>query len=137
MGWLKRWVRGESVALFSAAGVLAVSFLYIPGRMPPISRCLFSEVTGIPCPLCGMTHSFCAMARGRLIAAFAFHPVGPILFVGTVAVLFVGLRDALARESLLRRFASRIPLENPWLYLYVFSALWVAKLASFLVSGSA
>jgi len=35
---------------------------------------------GVKCALCGMTHSLCATARGELASAFAYHPLGPVLF---------------------------------------------------------
>ncbi|WP_260675996.1 MULTISPECIES: DUF2752 domain-containing protein [Nostocales] len=38
--------------------------------------------TGIPCPTCGMTRSFMAIARGNLTEAVTQHLFGPILFAG-------------------------------------------------------
>ncbi len=133
--WFKKRARGESLATLGAAGVLVMSLLYVPGKMPPISQCLLSEVTGVPCPLCGMTRSFCAAAKGRLAEALAWHPLGPVLFAATVAVLLIGLYDVFAERDLLRSLTSRIPLDNPRLYLGAYGILWIAKLAAFDLLG--
>ena len=71
--------------------------------------CLFRRITGHPCPGCGLTRSFVAMADLRLGEAFAHHVFGPLVFLGLlVAVsgrLIVGrfprvLRMAADRKSI-------------------------------------
>lgn len=51
--------------------------------LPP---CTFSATTGVPCPGCGLTTSFTAMAHGHVVTAFRAHLMGPLLFALTVAV---------------------------------------------------
>lgn len=53
-----------------------------------LEPCRFEAVTHIPCPGCGLTTSFAAMAHGHPLDAFAAHPMGPALFALT---LFVAL----------------------------------------------
>lgn len=43
--------------------------------------CGFKNLTGLPCPACGLTHSFCALGKGDFRDAFAFNPLGPLLFL--------------------------------------------------------
>jgi len=45
-----------------------------------LPHCLVHQLTGHPCPTCGMTRSFIAMSRGDLGAALLWHPLGPALF---------------------------------------------------------
>jgi hypothetical protein len=54
--------------------------------------CGFKNITGLPCPGCGLTHSFCALGKGNLLDAFAFNAVGPLLFL---ALALAWLRAAL------------------------------------------
>lgn len=59
--------------------------------LPP---CPFYYLTGHPCPFCGGTRSFAYMWQGDFSDAVRLYPLGPVLFVGTlagVAVLAVGI----------------------------------------------
>jgi hypothetical protein len=60
--------------------VLGASYLYAPFVHDGPVVCLFRRVTGLPCPSCGLTRSFCAMSHGDLRSAGAYHPLGPLLF---------------------------------------------------------
>jgi len=48
---------------------------HIPGLICPLYH-----FTGIPCPSCGLTRSFMAVARGDLMRAVQFHAFGPLLY---------------------------------------------------------
>lgn len=43
-------------------------------------HCALKHTLGVKCALCGITHSFCAMARGDIASAFGYHRLGPVLF---------------------------------------------------------
>ncbi len=54
--------------------------------------CPILHFTGVPCPTCGMTRSFMAMARADWGQAVAYHGFGVILFVSfIIASLHVAL----------------------------------------------
>jgi Protein of unknown function (DUF2752) len=55
----------------------------------PTGTCPFFALTGHPCPFCGGTRSFASMWQGDLVAAFRYHPLGPLLFVGTLVAVVV------------------------------------------------
>lgn len=45
--------------------------------------CLFAEVTGLPCPGCGLTRATMALLRGEWQASWQFHPfAGGFVLVG-------------------------------------------------------
>lgn len=79
--------------LLVTASVLALSFVLVPDAQgesaafrllgPP---CLFRLLTGLPCPLCGMTRAFVAMAQGHVAQAFDAHVLGPAAYALTWAV---------------------------------------------------
>lgn len=56
----------------AVSGFLALIAVYGPAHIP----CLFSTVTGIQCPACGLTRSVAAIARGDLSMSLAYHPAG-------------------------------------------------------------
>jgi hypothetical protein len=47
--------------------------------LPP--TCMLRATTGLPCPSCGLTRSFIAMAHLDIAAAWHLHHVGPGLFL--------------------------------------------------------
>ena len=83
--------RGEvqrSLLLASlGAATLAASVAYVPWAESGPVLCPFRLLTGLPCPSCGLTRSFCAMASGHLHAAAGFHLFGPALFVALLALV--------------------------------------------------
>jgi hypothetical protein len=74
----------RKLALFALIGLFSVfliSVLFTPPDGQYFSVCGFKNFTGLPCPGCGLTHSFCALAKGDLINAFEFNWLGPPLFL--------------------------------------------------------
>lgn len=69
-------------ALFAAAAPL--------GRLP--SPCPFRRLTGLRCPLCGLTRATRALTRGDVGGALALHPLAPPLWVA-VAMALTRRRD--------------------------------------------
>ena len=49
--------------------------------------CLFRALTGIECPLCGLTHAMLAFARGDWRAAIGYNALSPMA-VAMMATLF-------------------------------------------------
>ena len=66
-----------------AAGVAAVMLLHFV-RMtddPRTAMCWLRRTTGIPCPTCGMTRAFSALAKGDVRHAVAYNPLSPLFAV--------------------------------------------------------
>ena len=57
---------------------------------PPLA-CPFRTLTGIPCPLCGMTRAVVAAMHGHLLESLRFNPAGVLVVVLAIALL-AGLR---------------------------------------------
>lgn len=58
---------------------LGMTSLRLPGLCP------MRNLTGLPCPGCGLTRSFIATAHADLGDAFGFHRLGPLLFAALAA----------------------------------------------------
>ena len=122
--------RGELVAFAIITAVLVTSVVWHPADDGGFVLCLFRRMTGLPCPGCGLTRSFCAIAKGHVERGFAFHWLGPALFL--VAAVYwmrgvaalAGFRGAVARfdETVVRW---RLPLA----VLAALLATWVLRLA--------
>src|SRR5262245_51015353 len=84
--------RNVRMAGFGLLGVAAV-WPILPAHPPLV--CPLRAMTGIPCPLCGMTRACVAIAHGDVIGALRFNP-GVVLVVAAVIL-------ALARPATLLR----------------------------------
>ena len=71
-------------ALGLCVAPLVGAYFYNLGWRIPFLVCPLRYFTGIPCPGCGMTRSFMAIARGDLGHAVVEHLFGPLLFLGFV-----------------------------------------------------
>jgi Protein of unknown function (DUF2752) len=76
------WTLSRKIqAGLAAAGLLAFFWWLSPPDEPSLRLCPFYWLTGLPCPLCGITRAFCALAKGRWTAALHFHALSPLAFV--------------------------------------------------------
>ena len=108
------------------AGMLAVlvaSFIYESSPLADEVLCVFRRTLGLPCPGCGLTRSFCAMARLDIVGAFGFHLAGPWLWLtAAAAVALRPMQHLLGWGSVWER-APR--LVNFWFLL--FAVLFIAN----------
>lgn len=68
-----------------------------------LTLCFFRTVTGLPCPFCGLTHSFVLAMHGRWTVASQYHP---LWWLAALAILFAAgaaLRDAACGSDWLAR----------------------------------
>lgn len=110
-------VRLDDPDLRVAAALLlgcAAAKAAVPGT--PGVPCGLRELTGIPCPLCGLTTSVTEVARLHVGSAFAANPAGPLLVLVAAAVL----------AGVSRRFVVR-----PAVVYLALSAMWVWELHRF------
>jgi hypothetical protein len=103
--------RERDVRLVVAGGLGVAAIWPLLPLHPPLA-CPLRSLTGIPCPLCGMTRACVAAVHGHVAQSLAFNPMGIVLLVlATVA---------LVRPSLIRGI--RIPM---WTVLAAAGALWL------------
>ncbi len=83
--------RSRKIALAVFAGlsaVILISIFYRPAEPGPDGQyftiCAFKNATGLPCPGCGLTHSFCALGKGDVSGAARFNLMGPPIFLLSV-----------------------------------------------------
>ena len=118
------WARLFWLAL---GAVLAASFVYESTPVADSVWCLTRRITGHPCPGCGLTRSFCAMARADLGAAFQAHLAGPMVYL---AVLY-GFAAPLVRRVLPRKADQR--RQRSRLFSQLVTSYWVVVAGLYLV----
>lgn len=109
------------------AGVLmTASFTEAPAHLP-LSPCAFYNVTGLPCPACGLTRGFVALGHGHLAASLAWHPLAPVLYVATFGALVVSVLAAVRGGPW--RFERRTTQYAAAIATVAVMAVWVWRLA--------
>lgn len=74
-------------ALIAGAVLLAAALL--PLDRIPFTICVFRRLTGYPCPTCGLTRGFVAMAHGQWAGVLHACPLAVLLYAATALVFAV------------------------------------------------
>ncbi len=110
----------------SVAGLCWVFLhLHYPQKMFSLPVCIFRNITGLPCPSCGSTHSVLCLLKFDIAGAVAENPIGliltPLIFIlpPWLTIDFVSGRNSfykfyLSAESFVRK---------PWVATCLIGAL--------------
>lgn len=93
-----------------AAAMLGLALVWPQLPVHPPMACPLRTITGVPCPLCGMTRSVVALVHGHLVESLRFNPAGIVVALLALA-LIGGFR--------LERFT--VPL---WVLISLAAVLW-------------
>jgi Protein of unknown function (DUF2752) len=103
-------------ARVGAATMLGLAVVWPRLPVHPPLACPLRTITGIPCPLCGMTRAVVAAMHGHLLDSLRFNPAG-ILVVLVAIALLAGAR--------LDRFPDRVRVHvSPWFLAGFVALLW-------------
>ena len=79
------------VILIICGGIIAAALIITPtktdisylkiGSIPLPDTCIFHNLTGLPCPGCGLSRSIVAAAHGKIINSFSHHRLGLLTLV--------------------------------------------------------
>ncbi|GBC82487.1 hypothetical protein HRbin10_01612 [bacterium HR10] len=148
--WIRRALsarRRERAEAF--AQILLVAFIVLFVRLSsspplaPIVLCPFRQLTGLPCPGCGMTRALNALAHGQWARALSLHPLSPIVATGILAVgISAFARSLLPPQAQRSRWSMRSEraIATPWilrLMLALALGTWVFRLIHLFTSGEA
>lgn len=111
-------VQGRAIAAACAAGVISLSFALTPETLPHITICPMMRFFGLPCPSCGMTRGFIAIAHGRFGEAWTFNPFSFVFFA--LAIAFV--LGPFWRPGLLAGTRARVAVAS---VVALLSAMWI------------
>ncbi len=74
----------------------------------PYGICIFRTITGIPCPSCGMTHSFVNIGHLKITDGFKYNIMGPFMYffmlVGIIVLTFEIYFDRLIIYPIFKRY---------------------------------
>jgi hypothetical protein len=116
--------------LFLLVGWLAytrVFWVLSAGHMT-LPACPFFLITGHPCPFCGGTRSFASMWQADVVKAARFHPLGPVLFAGTVVAVGLLASGVASGRSWQLRLGRDVRKTGVALIVAAFVVSWTLKL---------
>ena len=127
--------RRRAIDAALCVGILAASFACASYVQDGPILCPLRLATGIPCPACGLTRSFCAVAAGHPAEAFAEHLLGPVAFACAAGLAVAwGLEAATGRRvAWLHRLA--YSQRAAWALAAVLVAYHAVRLVRWGVSG--
>jgi len=131
--------RALSVALLGlSSAVLALSAYLHPAaagvgthRQLGLGGCTMLQLTGYPCPMCGMTTAFALAIRGRPLDALLCQPFGVLLFALTVATAVAAAVELVAPRGRWRRLWDWLGPREGWIAGALLAGLlvgWIHKL---------
>jgi hypothetical protein len=123
--WVGRgvWRRAAFASLASLFGIALLSGAW--------TLCPFANLTGHPCPGCGMTRAALALLSGEWSAALRWHPLSPICVPLLAALALEGFIRFVAGSSLPTRLEPRRSrVSRDWLWGALAASLlgvWAAR----------
>jgi hypothetical protein len=122
---------------FALAGAVALALSFLlpmpagDGRILHLpSVCPFHELTGLPCPGCGLTRSFVCLAHGHLAESLRYHPLGPLIFASVAATVLFATLERIS-PSVRIDIAPNVRRFIPMLATAIVLTAWLARMAGF------
>ena len=79
-------VVGAHLPLALITGIALLLSNWVSINLLPLKPCIFLQLTDYPCPFCGITRSFWAMAEGDWAFAVSNSPFACLLYIAVVLV---------------------------------------------------
>jgi len=111
-------VLGAHLPFFIVSGLPLLFAHTMELQSLPLVPCLVLEIYGFPCPFCGYTRSFWAMASGDVMFAFKNCPLACALYM-TCIIIFTWNAGAILSGMRVSpgKLFRRIPQKPAWIFL--------------------
>ena len=98
--------------------------------------CIFRNITGIPCPGCGMTRSMIAAGHLHFKDAISFHPLGPVVLILLAVYCITGSNLGRKKVQLVYGDALRFMRPLSLVLSGCFLLVWLARILGYLPTPS-
>ncbi|MCX6645769.1 MAG: DUF2752 domain-containing protein [bacterium] len=96
-------------------------------------HCPSKMLTGVPCPVCGITRSVANVVRGRIIEGFRYHPLGPFLvfmvLISIPASVWILVTPDIAETEFQRERNRYLSKMLTWITVALIILAWLVTLA--------
>lgn len=129
VAWYLYILRGDLFVLLGSLTVLVISYFFHPQANPVSTLCGIKTALGLPCPACGLTRSFCSMAKLDLWAAFNFNILGPILFICTILLAWISLLSLFGYPNIFEKLLAKLSTPTFFKFsLYSIGIFWISRI---------
>ena len=121
----------EPAVVFGGLSVLGASYAlpaFWSRGVSPIPPCIFHQLTGQPCPMCGATRSFVALAHADFGKAVYLYPLAPLMFLAMLLGIGYGGWVMLTGRRITWRPSRRAQQRIGLVVVALLAANWLAKL---------
>ncbi|MFB3894754.1 MAG: DUF2752 domain-containing protein [bacterium] len=120
--------RVQSWIVFGILSVfLLVAFVWQPSDNG-MTLCYFRNITGLPCPGCGITRSLCAMAKGNIFRSFEYHIFGPLVFLIAIGFWIRSIFELIYRKTVIILLPERIKRKLIPAFIICLCLFWIARI---------
>ncbi|MBI9060582.1 MAG: DUF2752 domain-containing protein [Marinilabiliaceae bacterium] len=120
-------IRGVSMLICILSGYAYI--LIFANYEVTFSLCPIKQLTGFPCPGCGMGRSTFELLHGHLWTAFQWHPLGPVFHLFIIIAELWLIRDILNnRNSFYRLLKQRWPNTILFPFLGILLIIWIRNI---------
>jgi len=125
------------------AGILWIGFLIQretyghQQQVDQFTTCIFTNMTGLPCPSCGMSRSVISVFRAKFVEALWWNPLGFVMAFSMLTFPLWILTDWMRNKQSFFRFYQRVELffRRKWiaaLFIALMAALWIWNIIKFI-----
>lgn len=112
------------------------TWIYRQSNSIPFLNCPIRALMGIPCPSCGMTRSFLALAKGNLEESISYHLFGPLLFLTFIIVtVHLAIELLIGRKVFPPYYKKLYQLQLHWIGLASFLGYYLIRLSIGKITG--
>jgi len=122
-------VVGAHLPLALVTGIVLLLPHLVSCYLLPLKQCTFLELTGYPCPFCGFTRSFWAIAEGEWTLALNNSPLACLMYIAVVLVFAWNVAGLLMGVKIARGQFMRLSPEMARLIIIILIILLILNWA--------
>jgi len=111
----------SNVLIISTFIIFKNNLLGIANKLPHF--CLFDKITGVQCPVCGITRAFCELSEGNLVEAINFNFTS--LLIALFFILQIPLRVCSLSISKTQKNVTKTSNIFNWIILFAILINWL------------